>query len=301
MTAQGRSLELYFIDGKPDGMLTAEVFNWTGHVLMTPRTRIAAALARKEAHYTGVYLLIGEKDGEPLAYIGESENIADRIKNHDQRKDWWTKAVLITTGANNLHKAHIKYLESRLVEFCQEVGRMRLENGNTPPRSSLSEAAQSNMESFLEYLLMVLPALRVDMFVEYAKRNNSAHVPAVTETSPRFELINKKHGLHATAMLSDGDFIVEAGSIARRTWAGKGTWDSGYAQMHEELRKTGVLRDEGGKCVFEKSYAFRSPSAAAAVVNGRPANGTIEWRLEGEGLTYKAWEAQQLNEEAATA
>jgi len=31
-----QSLELFFIDGKPDGMLTAEVFNWTGHVLMTP-------------------------------------------------------------------------------------------------------------------------------------------------------------------------------------------------------------------------------------------------------------------------
>ena len=36
----GRSLELFFIDGKPDGMQTAEVFNWTGHVLMTPRTLI---------------------------------------------------------------------------------------------------------------------------------------------------------------------------------------------------------------------------------------------------------------------
>ena len=68
---QGRSLELFFIDGKPDGMLTAEVFNWTGHVLMTPRTRIAETLKRKEARYTGVYLLFGERDGEPLAYIGE--------------------------------------------------------------------------------------------------------------------------------------------------------------------------------------------------------------------------------------
>ena len=35
----GRSLELYFIDGRPDGTLTAGVFNWTGHVLITPRTR----------------------------------------------------------------------------------------------------------------------------------------------------------------------------------------------------------------------------------------------------------------------
>lgn len=51
MTAStpGRSLELFFIDGKPDGMLTAEVFNWTGHFLMTPRTRITEELKRKES------------------------------------------------------------------------------------------------------------------------------------------------------------------------------------------------------------------------------------------------------------
>ena len=50
----GRSLELYFIDGRPDGMLTAEVFNWTGHVLVTPRTRLKEALARPQSSFTGV-------------------------------------------------------------------------------------------------------------------------------------------------------------------------------------------------------------------------------------------------------
>lgn len=121
---KGRSLELYFIDGKPDGMLTAEVFNWTGHVLVAPRTQISQALSRKEARYTGIYLLLGEGDGEPLAYVGEGEDIADRIRNHDARKDWWTKAVLVTTGANNLNKAHVKYLEARLIEEAQSIGRV---------------------------------------------------------------------------------------------------------------------------------------------------------------------------------
>jgi len=37
--SKGRSLERYFIEGKPDGMLTAEVFNWTGHVLFAPSER----------------------------------------------------------------------------------------------------------------------------------------------------------------------------------------------------------------------------------------------------------------------
>jgi hypothetical protein len=85
--AKGRSLELFFIDGRPDGMLTAEVFNWTGHVLMTPRTQISEALNRQEARYTGVYLLFGERAGEPLAYIGEAEaTIAG--KTGGRRRSW---------------------------------------------------------------------------------------------------------------------------------------------------------------------------------------------------------------------
>lgn len=71
----GRALELFFIDGKPDGMLTAKVFNWTGLVLMTPRTQIAEALARPEASYTGVYLLLGEQNGDELAYVSTQRNL----------------------------------------------------------------------------------------------------------------------------------------------------------------------------------------------------------------------------------
>lgn len=92
--AQGRSLELFFIDGKPDGLLTAEVFNWTDHILMTPRTQISEALKRKEARYTGIYLLFGENDGEPLTYIGEGEDVSDRIRTHDIKKDWEAEKLI---------------------------------------------------------------------------------------------------------------------------------------------------------------------------------------------------------------
>lgn len=69
-----KSLELFFIDGSPDGMLTAEVFGWTGHILVTPRTRLPDALKRPASTYTGAYILLGESDDGPLAYIGEGEN-----------------------------------------------------------------------------------------------------------------------------------------------------------------------------------------------------------------------------------
>ena len=67
---KGRSLHLFFIEGKPDGMLTAEVFNWTGPVLRTPRTQLREALAREQSGFTGIYLLIGEGEKGPCAYIG---------------------------------------------------------------------------------------------------------------------------------------------------------------------------------------------------------------------------------------
>ena len=110
--APGRSLELYSIDGRPDGLLAAEMFNGTGHVLMLPRTQLAAALARPEAAYAGVYLLLGEREGEARASVGESEGIGSRNKSHDVGKDRWIIAVLVTTAGNKLNKAHARHLDS---------------------------------------------------------------------------------------------------------------------------------------------------------------------------------------------
>lgn len=292
--SEGRSLELYFIDGRPDGMLTAEVFNWTGHILMAPRTQIGAALARKEGRYTGTYLLLGERDGKSLAYIGEGDDISHRIKNHDINKDWWTSVVLITSTANNLHKAHVQYLEARLIETARTVGRVALDNGNSPARPSLTEAAQANMEGFLDYLFMVLPALRVDMFLENKRPpTTTVAAPAPSPAVPLFELSSTRHGLQATARLDAGEFIVEAGSLARADWE-SAQGDHTYGRLYAELVGSSVLIPEGTHRKFAQSYAFKSPSAAAAVVLGRPANGQLEWKIKGTSTTYRDWEARQI-------
>jgi hypothetical protein len=296
---QGRSLELFFIDGNPDGMLTAEVFNWTGHMLMAPRTQISEALKRKEAKYTGIYLLFGELDGEPLAYIGEGEDISDRIRNHDSKKDWWTTAILITSAANNLNKAHVKYLEARLIEEARAVGRIALENGNTPSLPSLSEAGQANMEAFLEYILMVLPALRIDSFLKKTRpAAPSPNLPTGKPAALEFELRTPKHGVHATATLEDGEFVVQAGSRGRKAWEGTPTHN--YAALFGELVKAGVIVEDGDHRVFSENYAFKSPSAAGAVLNGRATNGQEAWKIAGQKKTYREWEAEKLAHEQAS-
>lgn len=297
-SSHGRSLELYFIDGRPDGMLTAEVFNWTGHVLRTPRIQITKALQRPEAGHTGVYLLIGENDQGPLAYIGEGEVISDRIRSHDSKRDWWTNAVLITTGANNLNKAHVKYLEARLIAEADEIGRVPLENGNSPSAPSLSEAATANMEGFLEYLFLVLPAIGVDIFVRRTRATTPAgnaglSSPSRIDEPVIFETSLKKEGISATAMLVEGEFVVQVGSLARGAWVGKA--EHNYHVLYDSLVKEGVLIKEGSNCRFTQSYAFRSTSAAAAVVKGRSSNGPSTWKVESSGETYREWEQRALS------
>lgn len=291
--ARGRSLELFFVDGRPEGMLTARMFNWTGHVLVAPRTKLPDALRRPEAAHTGVYLLIGEKEGVASLYVGEGDNISSRIRSHDAAKDWWQTAVFISTQANTLDKAQVRYLEARLLQEAK----VQTDNNTSPTPQGLSEAARADMEGFLGNLFVVLPAARVDVFL--TKTRPAASTSASADPSAiRFVLKTPKHGITAAAELSDGEFVVLKGSKARLEWASAHTT---YRDAHAQLLASGVLRRDVEVCVFTENYAFTSPSAAAAVVNGRPANGRLEWKRPETGQTYADWEVEQLQEASTPA
>jgi len=291
----GRALELFFADGNPEGMLTAEVFNSTGHVLRVPRTRLAEGLRREAASQTGVYVLIGANDDGPLAYIGEAENLAIRLAQHARAKEWWDVATLITATGDALNKAHVKYLEGRLVEAALQAGAMRLENGNAPPRPSLNEAALSNMEGFLDILHMVLPAIRVDLFQtgRRATRDVEKTAAATANDEVAFTLSLPRHAITANALLVAGEMVVQAGSEVRPTWVGDLSNKTSYSTIHADLLARGIIDASGDKAVFTEDFAFSSPSAAAAVVCGRSANGRTSWKRP-NGQSYAEWEAAQL-------
>ena len=56
----GKSVRLFLADGTPGGLLTAEIMNWTGHVVAAPRSDLAALLKRPEATRTGIYIILGD-------------------------------------------------------------------------------------------------------------------------------------------------------------------------------------------------------------------------------------------------
>jgi hypothetical protein len=173
----------------------------------------------------------------------------------------------------------------------------KLENGNNPSLPSLSEAAQANMEAFIEQLLMVLPAIKVDLFTSKAKpvKRNLAAEQDPAKQSPVFELTLKKEGIKATAIIEDGEFVVQQGSLARATYIGVHGKSSSYLKLYNKLVEQGILVDKDGLKVFTQSYAFASTSAAGAVCNGRATAGPVAWKVSGTGTTYKDWEAASLS------
>ncbi|EAW31104.1 hypothetical protein GP2143_03248 [marine gamma proteobacterium HTCC2143] len=195
-----------------------------------------------------------------------------------------------------MDKGHGQYLESRLVQEGITAANTNLANGTSPSLPSLSEAAQANMETFISQLLMELPAIRVDLFTSNAKpdRQIESFKPQDSLDSQVFELTLKKEGIVATAILEEGEFIVQKGSLARAEYIGRQNEKSYHWKHYNRLVEQGILVDQGKHKVFTQSYAFPSTSAAGAVCYGRSAAGPVAWKVKGTKQTYKDWEAEKL-------
>ena len=297
----GKQIRLFLVDGTPGGLTTAEITNWTGHVLSARRSDLADLLKRTEALRTGVYLLLGDDEaavGDTRCYIGEADVVADRLRYHHREKTFWDRVVVVTSKDTNLTKSHGRYLESRLISLATQAQRVSLENGTAPPLPSLPEADASDMDYFLAQLQIVLPVLGVN-----AIRVRSA-TPAVAQPpdgveSPIFRLRQTKLGVDATAQQIDGEFTMLEGSLVVATWHGVGKATTtmkaytSYRTQHERLVEDGSIVVENGRGRLRRSIVFSSPSTAGAVALGRSCNGRREW-VSTEG-TFGDWESRGVD------
>ncbi|ALJ36895.1 GIY-YIG nuclease family protein [Azospirillum brasilense] len=299
----GRSIRLFLADGVPGGIITAEIVNWTGHVMVAPRSRLPDLLRRSEAGRTGVYFLAGD-DPEgtlsSLVYVGETDNVGKRLAQHnrDEDKAFWDRACVVTSKDHNLTKAHARYLESRLIAIAGQAGRAKLVNGTAPDYGLLPEADIADMEFFIEQVRTVLPVLGLEFLREPPRVSvAAAHPETDTPTSmpvaaPVFELVSQKHELRAEAREIDGEFVVLEGSWARGD--GSDSWNS-YRALRDTLKNDGTLKVQGDYLQFTRDRAFRSPSAASAVILDRNDNGRTTWRVKGTSKTYSQWQQERID------
>jgi len=271
------TIKIFVADGDPDGLRVVERSNWTGKALIFPRALYPQVRGRPEFQQTGVYLLLGpsaDGNGEML-YVGEGDPVKPRLEDHYVKKDFWTRAVFFV-APGQLNKAHVQFLESRLVDLAGSAKRMTLDNGNKPMEPTLSEADRADLEVFLDNMLGVLPVLGVQAFEQNAGSIGPSNLV----------LFCKGRGVSASGYETPQGFVVRSGSQAAdsETPSLKGFLIVGRTRA--ELQKKGVLVSKSGKLCFTQNYTFNSPSLASAVVLGRASNGRVDWK-DAAGRTLK--------------
>ena len=260
------SIRIFLPGGDPAGLRTIEKSNWTGAGLVIPRTTFADARSRRELKRAGIYILVGppEESGLPRIYIGEGDPVGPRVDQHASKKDFWITAIAFTSKDENLNKAHVQYLESRLVELATKAKRCVLDNGNVPTLPSLAEAEAADAEGFLAEIQLCLPILGLSVFT-----------PATASTNRKpLQIIAK--GITAKGLPTSEGFVVIAGSSA--VLGEVASCPSAVKSTRAALAQNGVLKLSGDSYVFTQDYVFGSPSTAAAVVQGRSANGRVDWK-----------------------
>lgn len=137
------TIKLFLIHGDAKRLRIAELSNWTGKAVAGPRSELEGILAREEAVKSGVYFLIGtdSESGKSAVYIGEAESIRDRLRSHLD-KVFLNHVIFLISKDENLTKAHIRYLEGRLIDQAKSAARSLVMNG----QSSGSKLPESDRE-----------------------------------------------------------------------------------------------------------------------------------------------------------
>ena len=276
------TIKLFLVHGDAKRLRTAELSNWTGKAIAGPRSELDAVLARDEATNSGVYFLSGtdSESGKPTLYVGEAESIRDRLRGH-LNKDFWNHVIFFISKDENLTKAHVRYLEGRLIEPTKSAGRALVINDQLSG-SKLPESDREDMEVFLEKIHQLMPVLGADALLPIGS-NSAGH-------AKKQILVCTIKGLQATGHVTPTGFIVLKGSQAVFKERASAQKFPNSLTIRNRFIEDGTLVKDGGHLKFTRDSEFSSPSAAATVVLGGSANGLIEWKSK-SGQTLKELEA----------
>jgi hypothetical protein len=267
VTERAQTIQIFLPDGNPTGIKIADLTNRMIVATLIPRKKLADAGNRQEVKKYGIYFLFGinEDKAKPIAYIGETDNCFTRINTHNREKDFWTHAVVVSHKAN-FTKAHVEYLEYLCIKVAREIGRYDTsENKSIPTKPFITESMEADLLDNFETIKVLLSTLGYPIFEEIKSTNKKKVI-----------LYCKGKDAQATGEMIDDGFVVLKGSKANKEETKTATpW---VVSLREKLREDKIMILRDGVYEFSEDFVFNSPSAAAATVLGRQANGWTEWK-----------------------
>lgn len=278
MKPTAKTLQVFLPEGTPAGIQIAELTTRIVQAISVPRTHLKEFFERPESRYVGTYFLFGGDDdgSKPLAYIGQTEDLKQRLRNHDANKEFWTSAVILVSRTQSFTQAHIKWLEWNSIARANEANRYKLENGNAGSEPFVTEAIQAEVEEIFETGSLLLQNLGYPIFEPLLRKEVALQEDDVWHLSIRDTM--------ARAHFGDAGFVVLKGSICSKDITPHAK-EAPFARKRSRMIEDGIIKAENGRLVFAEDFNFYSPSGASCVLSGRHTNGWIDWKnAEGKSL-----------------
>lgn len=281
--SHGKSIELFLVNGTADSLITAELSNWNGKAIKIPRIEVASC-NRDDLAQVGVYFLFSKDDQDSdSVYIGESENVKERLIQHIQNETYeWHTAVIFT--GRNLNKALIRYLENRLVQIAKDCGRYNVLTKITYA-TTIKESEIATMEEFIDNVKVLVNTLGFKV-LEPVKQPNKP-LNQITQDNESLQLV--VGDIKAYGNVSSEGFVVYKGSFVSKETS------KSLSQTHKTLRTKLFDLKKIVNFQVTEDILFTSSSSAAAILLGYPVSGPQYWKNR-KGLTLKEIESKQIDE-----
>jgi len=276
--AYGKSIELFLVNGTADSLITAELSNWNGKALKIPRIEVAAC-NRDDIVQAGIYFLFcREDDGSDSVYIGEAENVKERLVQHvrdyqsEKEKYYWNTAVIFV--GRDLNKALIRYLENRFVEIARGCKRYTVLTKNTYRNTVMKESQIAVMDEFVDNVKVLINALGYKVLEPILQQD----ADAMTDE----ELLSiSAGGASATGRVTTEGFVLLKGATVNEKTSAK-SLNAGLTKLREKYFSDGHIVD----LVTTDDILFSSSSAAAGFVLGYSVSGPRTWKAK-DGRSLK--------------
>jgi len=286
---RSQTIQIFLPAGDPRGMRVAEITTRIVRVIEVPRSLLADFLKLPEATQVGVYFLLGDPNEAGLTrlYVGQSGNVGKRLSQHNQAKEFWNRALVVVSLTNSLTQTHALYLEWFSIAEAAKAARYALENGNEGARPYTPPPLEADCHEIHETAATLMATLGQPVFEPLTASAAKAEV----------ELFYcKGSGADGVGEYTSEGFVVHKGSRGRvenvPSILGK-SWE----RFREKLVEDGVLILQEGALVMTRDYLFTSPSMAAVALQGRSANGWLEWKNK-SGKTLDEVKRQPVEAEA---
>ncbi|WP_208123229.1 GIY-YIG nuclease family protein [Facilibium subflavum] len=270
-----QTIQIFLPTGDPSGIKVAKITTSIIEAIEVPRPLLKEFLTMSELPQVALYCLVGEdeKTGSLTIYIGKTTGIFKRLKQHHEKKSFWSKAFVFLSMANSFTTTHVEYLESLAIEHATLASRYQLDNNTSGLSSHLPVHLKAECNVFFDVIEILATTLGLPVFKPLITKNADNQESKMTYHCTR-------RGADAKGYYNTEGFVVLKNSVIAGDIT-KNFEQNNYLKLRNQLITDGVIKD-GGFC---KNYLFNSPSAASAVCLGSSSNGWNDWKdIQGRSL-----------------